>query len=83
MTVGGAFLVLALLDYGYQRWEFMRGARMTKQELKEEYKQSEGSPEIRSGHPTTAAAHGDVPHDAERAERPMWSSPIRPTLPLL
>jgi flagellar biosynthetic protein FlhB len=48
MTVGGAFLILALLDYGYQRWEFLRGARMTKQEVKEEYKQSEGSPEIRA-----------------------------------
>jgi len=47
-TVGGAFLILALADYGYQRWEFMRGARMTKQEIKEEYKQSEGSPEIRA-----------------------------------
>jgi flagellar biosynthetic protein FlhB len=47
-TVGGAFLVLAVADYGYQRWEFMRGARMTKQEIKEEYKQSEGSPEIRA-----------------------------------
>jgi len=46
--VGGAFLVLALSDYGYQRWEFLRGARMTKQEIKEEYKQSEGSPEIRA-----------------------------------
>ncbi|MGE3910312.1 MAG: flagellar biosynthesis protein FlhB [Chloroflexota bacterium] len=48
MTVGGAFLVLAVLDYGYQRWEFLRGARMTKQEMKEEYKQSEGSPEIKN-----------------------------------
>ena len=47
-TVGGAFLVLAVADYGYQRWEFLRGARMTKQEIKEEYKQSEGSPEIRA-----------------------------------
>ena len=35
-TVGGAFLVLAMADYGYQRWEFMRGAQMTKQEIKEE-----------------------------------------------
>jgi flagellar biosynthesis protein FlhB len=48
MTVGCAFLVLAVLDFGYQRWEFLRGARMTKQEIKEEYKQSEGSPEIRA-----------------------------------
>jgi len=48
ITVGSAFLVLAVLDYGYQRWEFLRGAKMTKQEIKEEYKQSEGSPEIRA-----------------------------------
>jgi flagellar biosynthetic protein FlhB len=48
MTVGSAFLVMAMLDYGYQRWEFLRGAKMTKQEVKEEYKQSEGSPEIRA-----------------------------------
>lgn len=48
LTVGGAFLVLAVLDYGYQRWEFLRGARMTRQELKEEYRQSEGAPEIRA-----------------------------------
>lgn len=48
LTVGAAFLVLAVLDYGYQRWEFLRGARMTKQELKEEYRQSEGAPEIRA-----------------------------------
>ena len=47
-TVGAAFLILALADYGYQRWEFLRGAKMTKQEIKEEYKQSEGSPEIRA-----------------------------------
>ena len=48
MTVGGAFLVLAAIDYGYQRWDFLRNARMTKQETKEEYKQSEGSPEIKN-----------------------------------
>jgi flagellar biosynthetic protein FlhB len=48
LTVGGAFLVVAALDYGYQRWEFLRGAKMTKQEIKEEYKQSEGSPEVRA-----------------------------------
>ena len=48
MTVGGGFLVLAAIDYGYQRWDFLRNARMTKQETKEEYKQSEGSPEIKN-----------------------------------
>ena len=68
MTVGAAFLVLAMLDYGYQRWEFLRGARMTKQELKEEYRQSEGAPEIRAAIRRRQKRHGDVPHDAERPE---------------
>lgn len=41
-------LVLALFDYGYQKWEFEKSIRMSKQELKEEYKQMEGDPQIKS-----------------------------------
>jgi flagellar biosynthesis protein FlhB len=41
-------LVLAIADYAYQRWSFSRSARMTKQQVKEEYKQQEGDPLIRS-----------------------------------
>jgi flagellar biosynthetic protein FlhB len=41
-------LVLAVADYAYQRWTFARSARMTKQEVKEEYKQQEGDPLIKS-----------------------------------
>lgn len=48
LTIGAAFFILAAVDFGYQRWEFLRGAKMTKQEMKEEYKQSEGAPEIRA-----------------------------------
>jgi flagellar biosynthesis protein FlhB len=40
-------LVLALLDYGYQRWEYEKNLMMSKQELKEEYRQTEGDPLIR------------------------------------
>lgn len=40
-------LALAIADYFYQRWEFERGLRMTKQEVKEELKQYEGNPLIR------------------------------------
>jgi flagellar biosynthetic protein FlhB len=39
---------LALLDYGYQRLSFMRQMRMSKQEVKEEYKQAEGDPTIKA-----------------------------------
>lgn len=41
-------IVIAALDYGYQRWEHEKGIRMTKQELKEELKQYEGDPMVRS-----------------------------------
>ena len=41
------FLVIAAADYLYQWWEYERNLRMTKQEVKEEYKQLEGNPEIR------------------------------------
>jgi len=40
-------LGLAIADYAYQRWSFARSARMTKQEVKEEHKQSEGDPHIK------------------------------------
>jgi len=42
-----AFLVIAALDFMYQWWEYERKLKMTKQEVKEEYKQMEGNPEIK------------------------------------
>jgi flagellar biosynthetic protein FlhB len=41
------YLILAVADYLYQRWQFMRSMRMTKEEVKEEYKQQEGDPTIK------------------------------------
>jgi len=41
-------IILAVLDYGYQWWRYEKDLRMTKQEIKEEYKQTEGNPEIKS-----------------------------------
>lgn len=41
-------LVLAVLDYLYQRWDFSRNQRMSKQELKDEFKQQEGDPLIKA-----------------------------------
>ncbi len=45
--VGGAFLVLAVLDYAYQRYKHEDSIKMTKQEVKEEYKNAEGDPQIK------------------------------------
>ena len=41
-------LVLAILDYAYQHYDHEKKLRMTKQEVKEEYKQTEGDPQIRA-----------------------------------
>jgi flagellar biosynthetic protein FlhB len=43
-----AGLALAALDYGFQRRRVRKGVMMTKQEVKDEYRQSEGDPMIRS-----------------------------------
>jgi flagellar biosynthesis protein FlhB len=42
-----ALLVLALVDWLYQKWSFERDLRMTKQEIKEEAKRMEGDQEIK------------------------------------
>lgn len=42
-----ALLIIALADLLYQRWDFNKSMRMTKQELKDEYKQTEGDPHVK------------------------------------
>lgn len=41
-------LVLAVLDYIYQKYEFEQNLKMTKQEVKDEMRQSEGDPMVKS-----------------------------------
>jgi flagellar biosynthesis protein FlhB len=41
-------ILLAFLDYLYVRWEMEEKMKMTKQELKEEFKESEGDPHIKA-----------------------------------
>lgn len=41
-------IILGVFDYGFQWWEYEKNLKMTKQEVKEEYKQTEGNPEIKS-----------------------------------
>jgi flagellar biosynthetic protein FlhB len=45
---GILMLTLSILDYYYQRWQFRKDQMMTKEEVKEEYKQSEGNPHVKS-----------------------------------
>jgi len=39
--------MLTVFDYLYQRYEFIKSLRMTKQEIKDEYRQQEGDPQIK------------------------------------
>jgi len=44
----GAILVLALIDLAFQRFQFDRDLKMTKQEIREEHKTTEGDPHLRA-----------------------------------
>ncbi|TJZ72914.1 flagellar biosynthesis protein FlhB [Chitiniphilus eburneus] len=46
LVVGGMALI-PMLDVPYQLWEYYKGLRMTKEEVKKEYKESEGDPHIK------------------------------------
>ena len=46
--VGGVYVILAAADYAYQRWQYKENLKMTKEEVKEEMKQREGDPHVRS-----------------------------------
>ena len=41
------FIVIGLVDYIYQKWKFGEDMKMTKQEVKDEYKNTEGDPQIK------------------------------------
>ena len=42
-----AMTVLAVLDWAYTKYEFEKNLKMSKQEVKDEYKQSEGDPQVK------------------------------------
>ena len=47
MRIAVAFVALAGADFLYQKWDYERQMKMTKQEVKEEYKQMEGDPKVK------------------------------------
>jgi len=48
LEIGLVILALAVLDYLYQKYEFEKSIRMSRQELKDEYKDTEGSPQLKA-----------------------------------
>lgn len=48
LEVSGVMLIVSLLDLSYQRWQHTKDLKMTKQEIKEEHKQTEGDQHIKA-----------------------------------
>ena len=48
VRAGVVLLILSVFDYGYQIWDYEKSIRMSKQEIKDEYKMIEGNPQIKS-----------------------------------
>ena len=47
LMVGSLFIFIAAVDYAYMRHKHIKGIKMSKQEIKEEYKNSDGNPQIK------------------------------------
>lgn len=48
MQITGAFVAIGAIDFGYRQWAWRRRQRMSKQELKDEFKRMEGNPQLRA-----------------------------------
>lgn len=47
IQIAVVYMVLAFADFVYQKWKFKSDMKMTKQEVKDEYKNQEGDPQIK------------------------------------
>lgn len=47
IKVSAVYIIIAAADYMYQKWKFHKDMKMSKQEVKDEYKNSEGDPQIK------------------------------------
>jgi len=47
-TMIGVFLVFAIIDFAYQKYSYKKSLKMSKQEIKDEMKNTEGNPEIKA-----------------------------------
>ncbi|MCR5687686.1 MAG: flagellar biosynthesis protein FlhB [Lachnospiraceae bacterium] len=47
LKISAVYIVIGFIDYGYQKWKFAEDMKMTKQEVKDEWKNAEGDPAIK------------------------------------
>lgn len=48
LKVGVAILALSIIDFAYQRYDYEKSIKMSHQELKEEFKDTDGNPQVKS-----------------------------------
>jgi len=48
LIIAGAFALIVLIDVPFQIWDFRRQLRMTREEVREEFKETEGNPQIKA-----------------------------------
>ncbi len=48
LELGAVILILALFDYAYQKYDFEKNIKMSKQDIRDENKDTEGSPQVKS-----------------------------------
>ncbi|WP_263080855.1 flagellar biosynthesis protein FlhB [Endozoicomonas sp. Mp262] len=48
LSLGGALVVVSLIDVPFQSWDHRQKLKMTRQEVKDEMKETEGNPEVKS-----------------------------------
>ncbi len=47
IRIAAVYMVLAFMDFAYEKYKFHKDMKMTKQEVKEEFKNQEGNPEVK------------------------------------
>jgi flagellar biosynthetic protein FlhB len=48
MKASITLIIISVIDFAYQKWQFSEDQKMSKQDQKDEYKETEGNPEIKS-----------------------------------
>jgi type III secretion protein U len=57
---GGAFVALGALDFGFQKWQFLKDKKMSIQEVRREHKEDEGDPHIKAERKRMAGEGGPL-----------------------
>jgi flagellar biosynthetic protein FlhB len=47
LSISAGLVLIAAIDAPYQLWQYMQQMKMSREEIREEYKESEGSPEVK------------------------------------